>query len=227
MKKIALLCALVCAGQLYGMESYFAEASKDRLGKEAVGIYTSSEMLPEIKQQIISAALASSDSVDEAIDAIKKFSVLHRVPFDILFNDLKTFTKVVNLLKEKFFSKLTLLAIAYKLNPAIAEKYDELNAQLLESIYNGNPIEDIIELLNQGADVNTYAHERFHEMWVEGTPLRVAAEKSRVDVVKLLLNSGANPFVKLNYAGKTALDDAKEKGASQEVIELLENAMKK
>lgn len=189
MKKIALLSvALICAGQLYGME-------KEK--GEAVGIYTFSEMLPEIKQQILNAALASSENVDEAIDAIKKFSILHNVSFDKFFTNLQDFIKVVNLLSQ-YFPELTKSEIAEKLNPSFAREYDALNKKLIKAVNDDKSIEVISQLLKQGADINFYLRN-------VGTPLTQAVVHDRVDIVEFLLNSGANPFVEWPGYGLTAL----------------------
>jgi len=222
MKKMTLLFTILCAAQLYGMAK-----------EEAVGIYTSA--LPEIKQQIISAALASSKNVDEAIGAIKKFSILHRVQSDKLFNNFQDFIKVVNLLSENF-PELTKSEIAEKVNPAFAKEYDDLNEQLCMDIRYAGPIEDIIRQLNEGADVNFYLD--LPALYIGDTPLTLAVKRARVDVVELLLNSGANPFFKQPYNELTALDivqnflaqannDEALVGKIQAIKALLENAMKK
>jgi hypothetical protein len=216
MKKLFFLFALICAGQLYGMEK-----------EGAVGIYTS--VLPEIKQQILNAALASSENVDEAIDAIKKFSVLRGVQFDKLFNNFQDFIKVVNLVSEKF-PELTKSAIAEKVNPLFAKEYDALNMKLIRAVRNNESIEVITQLLNQGADINFCWRHRY-------TPL-TSAIVERVDIVELLLSSGANPFFVWPGYGLTALGVVNN-GLAQPnndpvVVEklnkmkaLLENAMKK
>ena len=188
MKKMTiLLFTIVCAGQLYGME-------KEK--EEAVGLYTSSEMLPEIKQQIISAALASSKNVDEAIDAIKKFSILHGVQFDKFFNNLQTFSKVVSLLIEKY-PQSTHSVIAKKLNPSLAKEYDALNKRLTTS----GSVEVVAELLNQGADINYQSKG--------DSPLSLAVLNVNADSVKFLLEHGANPFIEfesIDKKGMTVLD---------------------
>ncbi|MCC6696353.1 MAG: ankyrin repeat domain-containing protein [Candidatus Hydrogenedentes bacterium] len=55
------------------------------------------------------------------------------------------------------------------------------------------------------------------------TLLHFAAAAGRVDVVKLLLDKGADPNV-ANYDGETPLDLAEEVKASQEIRDLLQGA---
>jgi hypothetical protein len=220
MKKVALLCALICAGQLYGMEK-----------EEAVGIYTSPLMLPEIKQQILNVALAASKNVDEAINVIKNFSVMHQVPFA---NNFQNFIKFVNLLAKRF-PELTKSVIAKKLNPSLAKQYDELNMKLLNSACDS--VGDIAYLLKQGAAVN-YVEPKSGK-----TILHYAISCQNIDGVKLLVNSGVNLFYEIpperkNLNPTSYVDFTEDRIFSQKnlsepvhrltkIKELLEQAMKK
>ena len=199
MKKLFLICALICVGQLYCMEPSVAKTvsqgstsygGRDRKRRSGSALY-SSEMLPEIKQQILNAALASSYNDYEAINAIKKFSILHGVQFD----DPQVLIEFENLLSEKF-PKASKVTIRERLN----RQYYLLNATLAMRIYWNSPIELIVLAISQGADVNCYDHG------FNNTPLMLAVLTARVEVVELLLNSGANPFFKQPYNGMTALD---------------------
>src|SRR5690242_15449786 len=98
--KIALLFTIACVGQLYGME------------KPSYG-----SLLPELKQEIINTALATSKNVDEAISMLKKLSALHGVEFDKLFN-LKDFTKLVHVLADKF--NISTSQVAQKIDTPVA-----------------------------------------------------------------------------------------------------------
>ncbi len=220
MKKLILLFTMVCAAsQLYGMEP----TEK----KEALRMYTSPEMLPELRKKIINAALRSSDNLKEAITTIEKFSILHRVELNNLFN-LKDFTKLVHMLADKF--DLTTQAVAVKFGTATERRYLDLVYKLKQAIrYHPADAKKIAQLIEQGADVNStdlYSH----------TSILIEAVKeganAQAQIIKLLLDAGANPHHKdipsvLGDGNKTALDYAREKGASQEVIELLQDAMKK
>src|SRR5262245_54934151 len=107
MKKTIILFTILSIGLLNGMET---EPSYETLPKE-------------LKQEIINTALATSKSVDEAINTLKTVSALQGIQFDKLF-DLKDFTKLVHMLADKFNTKTELIAEKFK--TPVAEEYVRL-----------------------------------------------------------------------------------------------------
>ena len=63
MKKLFLLSALICAGQMYGMEPLYHTLPK------------------ELQKEIFNTALATSTSVADAVNAIKAVGTLHGVKY--------------------------------------------------------------------------------------------------------------------------------------------------
>lgn len=125
MKKVFLLCALICAGQLYGMES-------EKLKYED----TYGSLPSELKQYIINTALVLSKDLPDAINAIKAFSTLHGVDYKKL-NDIT----LVNALTDKF-PEIVKDVIVF------AVKQPELYQKVL-TILKEKPIEAAIEVLKK------------------------------------------------------------------------------
>jgi hypothetical protein len=169
MKKLILLFTIVCsAGQLYGMEPELNPTLWEQLPKE-------------LKQEIISTTLATSNSVDDAVNAIKALGTLHGVRYNTqaaiglliktLPNDpdkainqvknlqgttLEAFTTLVHLVSDKF-PEIATEAIAEKFETPTAQKYVELGNALL--MLSGTHIATTINEARQiikddGADVN-------------------------------------------------------------------------
>jgi ankyrin repeat protein len=69
-------------------------------------------------------------------------------------------------------------------------------------------------LLEHGADINAKATTHF-----DGTPLHLAAEQGRVEIVHVLLQNGADVSMK-DDRGRTALQVASDRGHA-EVVKLL------
>ncbi len=67
---------------------------------------------------------------------------------------------------------------------------------------------------NSGVDLN-YQHPEYMT-----TPLIEAARGGFVDIVTLLLEHGADPAIKSQFDGKTALEEAEEQGHTK-VIQIL------
>ncbi len=141
MKKIALLFTIVCAaGQLYGMEA-----------QNIMG-------LPEdVRNEIIRKALAASDTLEEAIKAIK-VGALRGVNYD----NPKDFTKLVHVLAKKFDLDTATVAQEFRTTTVanIAKNYLIQSRMLLKLIasYDADDIQilidDIKKLISYGADVN-------------------------------------------------------------------------
>ncbi len=89
------------------------------------------------------------------------------------------------------------------------------------AIVNAGYFEIVEFLVSNGADINQ-AHQNLtsSNMASYYTPLMVAALNGHEDVVRLLIENGANPELK-NSEGKTALDLASENG-HRSLIEILE-----
>jgi hypothetical protein len=89
---------------------------------------------------------------------------------------------------------------------------------LTHAIYGREQADEIFELLiDAGADINAQAKQKT-------TPLMAAANLGRVEIVKVLLDKGADPTV-VNNKEMTALDLAKKREHKQ-VVAMLEKALK-
>ena len=207
MKKIALLLTIICAGQLYGMEA-------ERIG----------DLPKELQREITQAAIASSNTLDEAIAMIKKLSASFGVQHDKLFANLEDFTKLVHMVSNKF--NLSTKKIAQKFNTPTSEEYVKLGDKLINCIYEAELpltiyLKRMAQLIEQGADVNysqvnSDANTVLHEAMFYRSP----------EMVQLLVKYGVNSKVVLDDARSileiTGHDDGLEK-----IIKLLEEAMKK
>jgi hypothetical protein len=195
MKKIALLFTILCVGQLYGMEE---QSPYHALPKE-------------LQKEIVNTALATSKSVDNAVDAIRIFGTLHKVHYGtqsatnllmtMLPNDLnqainqiknlqgttpQDFTKLVHILADKFKTNTLSVAsqfINLKINRTAAEKYIDSGLSFSQAIMTRN-LTALNTLINEGADVN------FTNSNGEG-PLKWATEKKSQEIIKILRAAGA------------------------------------
>lgn len=207
MKKIALLFMIVCAGALNGMEPMKAERISD---------------LPEdVHNEIIKKALASGDTLSEVMQTVNVASALR----GMRYNNLKDFTKLVHILAANTFDTQTDMVAWHLKNFApdmteIANQYITLTHNLTDAIETRN-INAADLSIQQGADVN---YSFFCEEYGYTIALISAVRNKDKAMVKLLLDAGANPHFKDRYR-KTALDYA-QANASQEIIKLLEDAMK-
>jgi len=84
----------------------------------------------EVKQEIITAALASSETVHQVMNAIKIFSTLHSVQFGKLFGNLKSFTALMDILAKKS-PDASRKDIAEKLKIPTAKEYIQLSESFL------------------------------------------------------------------------------------------------
>lgn len=203
MKKIFLLGALVCVGQMYGMEPMEPENSYELLPKE-------------LKQGIINNALATSKNVNQVINAIKAFGALHGMHYDtqtatdllvqtlpdnldeaideiknLQETTLEDFTQLVHLLADKF--NMTTQKIAKKFTMPIAETYLNFGSWLLEHMKDRGAFihTKVINLIKKGADVN-YSGVNFscNGAVYEGSPLGLAIANLNVAAIKTLLRFG-------------------------------------
>ncbi len=87
----------------------------------------------ELKLEIFTTALAASKDVDETINTLKIFSALHGVQHDKLFNNLKNFTALMDVLTKKF-PNLSREDIAEKFNTLTAQEYIKLGAQFFKDV---------------------------------------------------------------------------------------------
>ncbi len=204
MKKIALLFTILCAGALYGM--------KRIQSRSKYGHYVSmAELSPEIQVMIIQALntydknLNPEENLVNIINAIKAMSATNR-QFNTIVNDiygnLAGFTALVHILGKKF--NINTDVIATKFETPIAEKYIQLGQNLMKETVQLDPINKVVQLIEQGADVNystkgytvtrpifSLANEaNYYDAY---TPLYWAVRFSRHALVKLLLNAGAIP----------------------------------
>jgi hypothetical protein len=165
MKRIILIFTILCVSQLYGMEP-----------EPVLG-----ELPEDVHNTIIRMALATSDTLEEAIKAIKVASVLRGIRYD----NLKSFTKLVHMLANKFPKKDT-KTIAKLFGTSIAEEYINLGNALIGAISWWEDIDQITKLIMQGADVN-YSDKNL------GTPFTMAnkADNSK-EIIQLLKEAVTN-----------------------------------
>jgi len=201
MKKIALLFTILSASMLNGMETI-----EPKHGRHVgLGI----EDLPRDIQAVIISYVHTYDNPDDLIHALKALSKTNTTLQKMIyakygdFNNLQEFTTLVHVLANKF--GLGTQDIAKKFKTSIAAQYVELGDKLKRSlsasknIYSTTEyIDEITKLIEQGADVNYF--NEFNGK----TPLHQAVIDLKPEVVKLLLDHGANPYLK--YFGLTTLE---------------------
>lgn len=114
---------------------------------------------------------------------------------------------------------LALLNYAFKVLPVgeTSSEDNDMRFELLAAIFKGDQA-GVAELLNQDINVNFFAGGV--------TPLHLAAEKGYPDIVRLLVNHGAD-IDALNPTGQKAIDITLEKRyiRSSEILLNAENAM--
>lgn len=187
--KIFLLLIIICAGQLYGMEPMEEEKAQKAT---ALAIYTSPEMLPELKKEVISTALAFSKDINEVIDTIKKISILHGVKFDELFSlgtlfNLKGFSKLILFFAHKFCDSC--FAIACKFNMPVSKKYRDLSCEFNKLLYVNN-ITALTDVIEQGADIDCLKTSVLYEYMIN---MKIKGLEPSSAIIKLFLEKGANP----------------------------------
>lgn len=226
MKKIFLLCALIGAGQIYGMESV------KQWGSNLIQYYwygnpqpelmepkkRSEEMNPtlwgksvdegglpdDVKHLIILAFAQSGNNIDKAIKNIKIASLTNKALNKMInADDLQGFTQIVHVLADKFDEKVG--EIASELKTETAKKYIELNDELLTAVlYNDNSPETfkkITQLIKDGADVN-YVNGNGGWSILGGAMFNLehlGNKTSEVNtaIIQLLLESGLKPTDKV------------------------------
>lgn len=124
---------------------------------------------------------------------------------NILQDNLEDYTALMHMCADKF--QTTINSFAIYLHSPIAKEYSKLSTDLLYT----SDLTEAMQLLEKGADINysgTIAHYNQYNVDSQNwyfTPLSKAAYGGNVDLVKLLLNAGANPFLEIPGFG-TALD---------------------
>jgi ankyrin repeat protein len=99
------------------------------------------------------------------------------------------------------------------------------NAPLIQAAEKGN-LPEVQVALDNGADINATLIKKYYGIFVKGvTALIAASENGHAEIVKLLLNKGANLKAKttIDDIDYTALGIAKMKG-KKDIIEILEKA---
>src|SRR5438067_80176 len=129
MKRLILLFTIICAGQLYGMGS--------KTGPKIKEFDIRKELLPELRQELISKALAVSNTPAEAINTIKNLSFVHGIQFDELNKDM-----LIHALTKKFPDKTKAELILAIEKP---EVYQKVVAILKES----KNLSDAIRIVKQ------------------------------------------------------------------------------
>jgi len=219
MKKLTLLLTLLCASALNGMGPGYGHF-------RGLG-----DLPPEIQVMIIQT-LNTYNTLDDVINAIKAISKTNQQLNAIVteeYGNQKRFNALVHTLANKF--NTTTKTVAQKLGTLAAKIYITAGDILVQAIKN-NSINHIIQAINAGADIN-YSFNTGHETL---TPLLLAVTHEQADIVKLLLEKGANPnFIGshdvITERGLKAIDYLSMKKDNSEQKEkikaLLEEAMKK
>lgn len=236
MNKVFLLGALVCAGQMYGMEPLYPEEGRYIFGKY---------MPTEIKALIISY-LNEYDNLDNVIRAIKATSLTNQELYKIVndkYGNQKGFTELVHILAIKYPDKPVWgnsTMVAYQFKTPAAKQYVDLS-QKLESAVKKGTLDEVAKLINEGADVNSgssgcgYGVGDIYIKYDNPTALDVAVMFLRPKIVELLLKAGAVPksysyYDEHGFVPFCYLREEDEKNADknkEEIKELLDNAMKK
>lgn len=118
-KKITLLFAIMCVG---GLNSMALEIPYEN---------TYRSLPPELKQEIIDTALATSNDLAQAITMIQKLSVLHKIDYNLLNN-----AALVNVLMKKFPATIKNVIIFAVEQPELYQKIDTIlkNNYLIDAI---------------------------------------------------------------------------------------------
>lgn len=225
MKKLILVGALVCAGQMYGMEP---QNPRPELG-------TFGYLPPELREKIIRDAIASSDTIEEAIKAINAASI-QGVRYDNLkdfmklarilankYDNLKDFTKLVHILADKFNTSPYDIAKAF--NMPIAERYIWLYDHFKDAVAK-KQLARAASMILRGVDINAGQPDILY--LALSTP--PAEGLSVAKMIQLLLEHGANPYTKSGLYNETPLEflnrNSQDFPEYEEIKSLLENAMK-
>lgn len=191
--KIALLLTILSIGSLFGMkraadEHYIEADMGSELKPEIWG-----QFLPDEVKALIMVALAQSgNNLDEAINKIKKVSVLNKA-FNQMINaqygdvsNLQGFTQLVHILADKF--GVTTQEVAEKFGTPVAKEYIKRGNELLNVLESSLSIELLKKILDYGVDVN-YSYP-FDNLLGMVTPMYLAMKKGMLEIIKVLLDSG-------------------------------------
>lgn len=197
MKKIVLFTVL-CVGGINGMEleqpsrwNYLPVEIRNQI-VEYDGYF---RFLPnDIKVNIISLlGTSTSNNLNDVIKDLKLKSLINKQWYATV-NDQKAFTALVHVLADKF--NTATFDIAQKFNTDASQKYLTLGTAIANAIRKKD-IAQVAELIDQGADVNFMENPHRYQFGVKyrGNTLLLTAVmyQNSVDMVKLLLDAGANP----------------------------------
>ncbi len=188
MKKIALFFTIACAGQLYGMES-----QPIKFGEE----------WKNLPHEVIYLILQSGNNLDDAIKNIVKASAINKELNNEL-NDLKGFTKIVHMIADEFNS--TTADVAKKFETPTSTTYLALVDKLRSAMLHNN-VNEVAQVIEKGVDVN-YNFKPFFNA-TGASLLARAVYLENIEIIKLLLDNGANPNLK-DIFGKTVFEWAEE-----------------
>lgn len=180
MKKLLLLCTIICAAQMYGMEPM-----------EPGSLQT---LPPELTFHIIKAG-----NLDEAIKNIVRLSRVNKELNDMLnYNDLQGFTQIVHVLANKF--NMDPEDIAKQFKTPVAETYSNLYKKLYYLVTSEQDITKVKDLLDEGnVDINAGPI-----LWVATLRPFRSPKLLATEMIQLLLEYGANPYA--TSQSQTALD---------------------
>jgi len=186
-KKLILLCTMICASELYGMEP------------QTMGAFAS---LPEELHKEIVNALVKSNDLGQVIEAIQLASTLRGLRYD----KLQDFTKLVHVLAKKFNTGTR--EIASEFETPIAKTYLDLIKKLFDA-FNDMDNDAVANVIKDGADINfttntTKLNGVPMRLTKVTTPILQCAIKQALDnfgvvlswnediaLIKLLIDSGA------------------------------------
>lgn len=214
MKKLILLCTMLCAGQMYSMDPTSLPELR-RTGPEQKTEYWN--LLPKEVQPLVVQALYTSNNPDEAIHAIIAMSQTNKALNQLIHGDIKNFTALMNLLAKKF-PHGTRKDIAEKFNTAAAQQYIEVNSRLLKAI-NFGELDTVKKLITQeNADPNFSSYEKgilespinqYNAQIAIGNAIR--ERKNAKEILQFLLKNGMSltyglPEINTIYMGTRPKD---------------------
>ena len=224
MKKVVLLFTILCAGALNSMDPTSLYELRRTGPEQGRYIGTGMEDIPIEVQSLIITHINTGNTVTNAIRDIIRTSrtntTLNKIVND-MYGNQKGFSELVHVLADKF--NLTPPDVAAKFKTDASTTYIQLATALLYSI-KSHDTQFVDNIIKQGADVNYYSGGSD-----KITPLVYAIRYGTADIVKLLLNSKANPNFTGPYTESYAMkvlerNDITEKEAKKQLIE---NAMNK
>lgn len=199
MKKMTLLFIILCTSALNAMEvehNYYVGMSMQDLPKEI--------------QSLIIGHLNTGDTVKNVIKTIMRMSRTNTT-FNTIIKDIydnqKNFITLIQTLANNFHTNPSHIAEQFK--TPTSEKYIRLGKALL-TIVRTNDFLSVAGIIGDGADINYY--DEMNKL----TPLVEAIRYQNANMVKLILDLGADPYFTGPYTESYAMKVLKEEKVSEQ-----------